>query len=208
MISGYGCYIKYLALKSHFQNDAYDYIKYNGSVRANEQTFQKRNDRFFFEKLAKKLKSSDDVERFFVANFVEINKIWIGDILDEACHDTYIKWKGKLESIGYKFEMDLGKIIEANQGGNFATSFKVTNGQHPVVLKMLLRGDINIESIILLNVIVYNFIGDWDRDISDNVIYPEIRRKIMKYSILLDKYLKVEQKKKMKEFVKKALTNS
>ena len=50
---GFDAYKVYLALKQHFTSN-YDYFKYNGKVRAGEESFLKRNDRFFFRKLSKK----------------------------------------------------------------------------------------------------------------------------------------------------------
>ena len=49
----YECYNEYLALKNHFTKPEYDYIKYQGKLRTKVDTFQKRKDRIFFEKLAK-----------------------------------------------------------------------------------------------------------------------------------------------------------
>lgn len=43
-------YVNYLALKSHFSSPKYDYFKYNKKVRASLTSFNKRKDRYFFEK--------------------------------------------------------------------------------------------------------------------------------------------------------------
>ena len=47
-MTGFECYKTYLALKHHFTNQSYDYFKYNGKTKANEQTFKTRKDRYFF----------------------------------------------------------------------------------------------------------------------------------------------------------------
>ena len=43
----------YLSLKNHFTKDSYDYHKYCGKSRATVQSFYKRTDRFWFEKVAR-----------------------------------------------------------------------------------------------------------------------------------------------------------
>ena len=51
---GYNAYKTYVALKNHFTSDSYDYFKYKGKARVKEETFLKRKDKFFFEKIEKK----------------------------------------------------------------------------------------------------------------------------------------------------------
>jgi hypothetical protein len=63
----FSAYVKYLAFKRHFTTDSYDYFKYNGKVRASIDSFQSRNDSFFFLKLARK----DDYENIILANMIE-----------------------------------------------------------------------------------------------------------------------------------------
>lgn len=49
----FDCYKTYLALKNHFTKSSYDYHKYNKKTRASLQSFYKRKDRFWFEKLSR-----------------------------------------------------------------------------------------------------------------------------------------------------------
>jgi hypothetical protein len=58
---GFDVYRTYLAMKLHFSNDKFDFFQYEGKVNAKEETYQQRNDFYFFETLARKrrrLKSS------------------------------------------------------------------------------------------------------------------------------------------------------
>ena len=66
-VEPYDAYVKYLALKSHFSQKNYDYIKYNGKVKAWRTTFETRKDKYFFYKLSK---MKDPVE-FLIANFID-----------------------------------------------------------------------------------------------------------------------------------------
>ena len=82
----------YLSMKNHFTKDKYDYHKYCGKSRATVQSFYKRKDRFWFEKLARN-KSDKEVEEFFIANFitcVDPGKLWIGEMIKEGEGDTQV----------------------------------------------------------------------------------------------------------------------
>ena len=59
----------YLSLKNHFTKDSYDYHKYCGKSRATIQSFYKRKDRMWFEKISRQ-KTDQEILDFFVANFV------------------------------------------------------------------------------------------------------------------------------------------
>ena len=60
----FDAYKSYLSLKNHFTKEKYDYHKYCGKSRATVQSFYKRKDRFWFEKLAR---NKDDKEEFSFA---------------------------------------------------------------------------------------------------------------------------------------------
>ena len=90
----YDAYRCYLSLKNHFTKEKYDYHKYRGKSRASLQSFYKRKDRFWFEKLARN-KSDKEVEEFFVSNFVvctDPSKLWIGEMVKEG-EDRYLNWR-------------------------------------------------------------------------------------------------------------------
>ena len=87
-MTGFEVYKMYLALKQHFTKPDYDYFKYRGKVRANEQSFEQRRDRYFFKKLATRY-SNDEVMDYFVANFVNDPKGY----LQSFSKDIYTDWK-------------------------------------------------------------------------------------------------------------------
>ena len=90
----HNCYKTYLALKNHFTKDTYDFHKYNGKTRSSLQSFYKRKDRFFFEKMSRQ-KTDDEILEFFVANFASCSdpqSLWIGEIIKEG-EKSYKDWK-------------------------------------------------------------------------------------------------------------------
>ena len=77
-------YQTYLAFKNHFTKDNYDYFRYCGKTKASKTSFNKRKDRYFFERMSRK-KSDDEIQRFFLANFSQSQdpqRLWIGEIID------------------------------------------------------------------------------------------------------------------------------
>jgi hypothetical protein len=98
-VQPFDVYKSYLGLKNHFTKKTYDYHKYGGKSRASIQSFYKRRDRFFFEKLSRQKDDSEVVE-YFVANFVSCDDpqaLWIGQIMKEG-EENYSDWKRKNQS--------------------------------------------------------------------------------------------------------------
>jgi hypothetical protein len=103
-MTGFESYQIYLAMKNHFTKDGYDFFKYNGKVRVKESSFIKRNDKLFFEKLAK----HDDPYGLLVSNLSQNPKLWIRDIsYSDAANEMYIKWLKIQQSMKYTVKQDL-----------------------------------------------------------------------------------------------------
>lgn len=99
------CYKTYLALKNHFTKPKYDYLRYNGKVKASLQAFYKRKDRMWFEKMSRQ-KTDEEIVSFFVANFVLCNdpeSLWIGEIINEG-EQRFSLWKKRTQSLSYVFK--------------------------------------------------------------------------------------------------------
>ena len=58
-----------MAIKLHFTTDRYDVFEANGKVSGSKETFEKRNDRFLFEKIGRKFNEPRQLIEYFVANF-------------------------------------------------------------------------------------------------------------------------------------------
>ena len=80
------------------------------------------------------------------------------------------------------FEQDMNLLL--NQVTDFNKLFVVENGQHPILFRNYLSQRINIETMIILNKLV-NYQKDWDKQISENIIWPNHRNKLNNYDSLL-----------------------
>ena len=187
-------YKTYLALKQHFTNETYDFIKYNGKIKASIESFNKRKDRLFFEKLSRKNKDEEIVD-FFVSNFVsssDPSSLWIGDIIKNG-NENYLDWQKKTQSLSYLFEQDLRKVFE---GKNFLEFLKIENNKHPKILKEYLSGNLMLETMVILDRML-NYREKFDLKLIDPV-WELVSKKIKKYSPFLkidtDKYKNILRK--------------
>lgn len=174
----HNCYKTYLALKNHFTKDSYDYHKYNGKTRSSLQSFYKRKDRFFFEKMSRQ-KSDEEILEFFVANFASCNdpqSLWIGEIIKEG-EQSYKNWKKKSQSLTYIFKEEMTSLFENK---SVEELFDIKGSSHPRILKEYLQGNVSLESLVLLDKIL-SFRKSFDKKLLDP-IWEFVSMRIRKYS--------------------------
>ena len=212
MLRGFDVYKTYLALKRHFNSDRYNYFNYsfkNRGVSARYTTYQNRNDRYFFENLAKELKKHEEVEGFLVSNFVYNSNMWVGEMYGDDAKRTHNKWKNKIESLTYQFTQDINELRSLIENFNnrelglqlgFNRIFTVEEGQHPILLEEILGKRINIESAIIMDKIL-QFTDFWNKNILDKVVWPDVYRLMIKY----EPFLKIDDISKFKKIMKGGL---
>jgi len=197
MIDPFDSYKLYNALKLHFETDGYDAIKYNYKSNVSAQSFFKRRDKYFFAKLAKNYEK--DLLTYFVSNFK--NGVgYIGDMINEDGQKNYLDHKRIQESIHRVFSIDINKLNE--QGELFDNIFKSVDGQLPLVIKLWMQEEISLETVVILNSLI-GFIQKESKNISDTLIWPDIKRKIEKYSPFVN-----FDNTKMKLILLKGFTNT
>ena len=177
----FDAYRCYLSLKNHFTKEKYDYHKYCGKSRATVQSFYKRKDRFWFEKLARQ-KDDKEVVDFFVSNFItctDPSKLWIGEMIREG-EERYTSWKKRNQSLSYVFREEVEKVL-ANS--NLDSIFARVSG-HPLILKKFLAGDLSIETLVILDKIL-GFRSNFDKRLQDPV-WETVSMRIRKYSPFLN----------------------
>ena len=177
-------YRYYLALRLHFTTDSYNVIEQKGRVRATKNSFLKRKDLLSIRRVAETYSDKDIVD-FLVANFVSGDR-W-GGVFDVESKDRYQGWKKRIESISYTFkkEVDKAAAYADKLGITFNQLFYCNHGQHPFIIKMYLRNDISIETLVILNKL-NNFTDQLDQDLKDDLVWPDTSRIIKKYSPFLE----------------------
>ena len=176
LTEGFDAYKTYLALKRHFTSD-YDYFKYNGKVRAGEESFLRRNDRFFFRKLSKKY-----------------NRV------SQESEDNYVQYKKRRESLSYHFDSELRWAVDYCRDRSLELNklLLVEDNNHPLLFKFLLQKKISIDTLIIMDSVL-KFLTHWDDNL-DDIVWEEKKRLIIKYKKFLT-YDPFTYRKKLKEII-------
>jgi hypothetical protein len=175
-MDGFDVYKTYLALKLHFSKDTYNFFTFNGKSRASLQSFEKRKDKYFFKKIGIKY-DEKEIVNFLLSHFIEDSNCWIGNISVNKSK-TYSEWKNKIQSMSFVFQNEMDLL--SNISEDFDTLFKVNNGQHPIILKEYLAGNVSLESMVILQKII-NFIPYFSQKISEPIVWPEVKKLVVKY---------------------------
>jgi len=191
--SGYSAFALFNALKLHFSSPSYDFFKYHGKTNVSQSTFMVRKDKYSFYKLSRKY-SLDELRNFYISNLLEKDIKWVGDIIGPEGEETYKNWQKRTESLTYRFEQDIIHLFDNHSPSEI---LKVPDGQYPPLLTELITGDIMMETMCIMNDLM-NFIPMWSKKISDDIIFPNWKLKIEKYTPFLN-YDKQKFKNIMKE---------
>lgn len=180
-MSPFEVYQNYLSLKSHFTNPKYDYFKYNKKVRATLTSFNKRKDKYFFEKSSRKY-SDKEVVDFLVSNFVAADNpqnLWIGEIINSG-ERTYAEWMRRQQSLTYLFKEQSNELFSETK---LEDALNCSKG-HPPILKGFLSGKICLETLVIYDRI-FQFSKRFDKKLLDPV-WETVSLKISKYAPFLN----------------------
>ena len=175
-VTPFETYQTYLSMKSHFTNPKYDFIKYGGKSRATITSFNKRKDKYWFEKTSRKY-SDQEVIDFLLSNFINATNpqnLWIGEIINSG-ERTYAEWKMRQQSLTYMFTEQSENLLSEN---DLEKVFNCSKG-HPIVLKKYLGGEISLETLSILEK-VFSFKGKFDKKLKDPV-WETVSMKLKKY---------------------------
>ena len=195
IVTPFETYQHYLSLKNHFTNPKYDFFKYGAKTRASMASFNKRRDKYWFEKTSRKY-SNKEIVNFLVSNFVSTDtpqNLWIGEIINSG-ERTYAEWKMRQQSLTYMFTEQSENLLSEN---DLEKVFNCSKG-HPIVLKKYLGGEISLETLSILEK-VFSFKGKFDKKLKDPV-WETVSMKLKKYLPFLN--INVFQfKKSLREIV-------
>ena len=174
------CCCLYRALKLHFTTD-YDFNKYRGKVKYSVDQFHKNKHRYVYEKLSKKF-SDEDLKKFFIANFLQNETVWVQDLLSQEAYENYVNFNKKQQSLSYVFENDLLNIFSEQ---NHKKLFTTNTNDFPGLLTKLLRNEVCPETVIIMNEFM-DFLPKWEKNIKDDFIWPRVKHKMFKYRSFLE----------------------
>ena len=175
-VTPFETYQHYLSLKNHFTNPKYDFFRYGAKTRATVASFNKRKDKYWFEKTSRKY-SDDEVVQFLVSNFISADNpqnLWIGEIINSG-ERNYAEWMKRQQSLSYLFKEQMNELLSENELENV---FNCSKG-HPLILKKYLAGEVSIENVVICEKI-FSFREKFDKKLDDPV-WETVSLKIKKY---------------------------
>ena len=175
-VTPFETYQHYLSLKNHFTNPKYDFFKYGAKTRASLTSFNKRKDKYWFEKTSRKY-SDGEVVDFLVSNFSAADNpqnLWIGEIINSG-ERTYAEWMKKKQSSTYLFKEQSNEFLSQN---GLESLFDCSQG-HPKILKEYLSGRLSLENLVIYDKI-FHFSKNFDKKLKDPV-WETVSLKLKKY---------------------------
>lgn len=159
MIDGFQTYKYFIAIKLHLTTDRYDVFSSNGRVSGTRATFEKRNDKFLFEKLGRKFNTPRELIEYFVANIAYGNN---AVIYSSESDDYYRQWIARKESRTQFFKNQLAQIynyLELNHK-TYDQLFSIEENV-PELLNLYVGGYVHLETVVILDEFE-NFLPKWE----------------------------------------------
>lgn len=171
----------FLAMKTHFSSETYDYHKFKGKVKASFESFENRNDKHVFKTLSGK----SNPEGFLLGMFSrkDPKQIVSFTMMKEFEHQEYYeKWTKFNSAPNYFFETELSTLQ--------ADDFRVKSSQHSGVLNAFYEKKLSPETLCIINDLT-NAFSVWSRKMNDTLLWPDTRFRLEKYS----KFVKYDKEK-------------
>jgi len=150
-VDGYKAWKLYMAVKLNFTTTKYNVFNNRGHVKGARDTFYARNDRFIFERLARKFPTERDIIQYFVANFAYDNP---EVVYTQSEGDTNLNtWNKRKQSISQVFENDLHVILLHLEKERLTEKdlYEGIGSNLPELFKLFLGGYITIETMVILD---------------------------------------------------------
>lgn len=185
-INSFQSYKLYLILVNAFKK-GYDPVKYSWKIRVQQNSFEKRKDKYFFEKIQKSFDIFEQ-QKIFMVNLLANQDQWIGDMLNQDSIMFYRKYMSRFNDLSILFKEDLQNLILfcKSKGRMFKSLFLIEDNKEPMIFKLLQNDSIQYETFILLDS-YFNIIEMLDD--SKNFIWDQysVRIKAYKNLFVIDK---------------------
>jgi hypothetical protein len=93
-----------------------------------------------------KVAKHPDPRNYILSNLVQNPKIWIKEIaFSPSSEKVYKDWSKRQQSLMYLFKEELSRLNE-----DFDSNFKAEDRTHPYILKLYIRKEISLETLVIL----------------------------------------------------------
>ena len=195
-MDGFKAYRYYLAIKLHFTTEKFNVFENRGNVKGTRDTFNARNDRYIFEKLANKYDTDREIIQFFVANFAYGSDTAIYE--GKEATDNFLLWNKRKQSITQVFIDDLTNILNYIES-NKTSVFTFENDKYPALMQLYMGKKITIETLRIIDDI-HPFLETWSQQNSVKYMWGSELLRIKKLTGFV-KYDRIKIEKIFKHFL-------
>lgn len=156
----------------HFTT-VYDVFHNSSKVKITNQEYETKSKQLI--KFSKVFNKDLDGSLFLIANYIENNFSVPFEITKDDL-DIFISWKGRRESISYKFSSELQFVLDNFSNKDFSTKYAHDSD----LFKSYLSGKISHETLVLLDKYFIPFLADWNNKDSMNLFSDKVFR-LIKY---------------------------
>jgi len=184
----------FLALRTHFSNAKYDFFQMHGKLRANKESYNKRHDKAFFEKVAREYKA-EELRDFYIANFLK-DKHYITEMVEDEARENLTQYIRRRQSLAYNFSNEVERVFK--HGIN--RPFSISDGQYPYIISLYLGSRISPETMVILSDFI-TYTDKFNKYLGENdPIWSKVALKLQKYKPFL-KYDRDKFKHILKETI-------
>ena len=174
----------YLAIRLHFTSDSYDFFVSKGRVKNTKfETLLGKSYYPVIRKMSSTM-TATEIRDYCIANMLVENGAHLFDI-ESTGKRIWQAYKKRKAARPYYFEKDVRTLCgEMSRLGakSFSDAFRITpSNEYPFLLLMYLGGHISIDTFsILLSLNTCDYLSEWSSAISDQFVFPEVKRQVMK----------------------------
>lgn len=118
-----------------------------------------------------------NLRNFYISNFLIDSKVWIGDLLSEECDSIYKEWNKRNNNLTYIYKNNIITLMSEISDVN---DLILVKDDYPLLLKRVFQEKISLETLLITNSII-KFFPIWNRDIKEDIIWPQFKKKCIKY---------------------------
>lgn len=170
-MDGFDAYQLFVALRNHFTpGSSYDYIKYGGKTNCTYASYNKRKDKFLFDKLAR---LPNPRLRTVCAMVEGID--WINDVNGDKGREAQLKHQKYMDTAAYSFKQELPSLPSP-----LAVLVSCENGVPPLA-QLYFQKKVSLETLVIVNNLV-DFVSIWNKKIPNDPLVQSLIHKIVKFS--------------------------
>ena len=170
------CYRNYVGLKTHFSQENYDYFTHNPR-NVTVKSYNKRKDRWVFEKLSRHSKPID----LMVSCFTQDNAIWPEFLIRPEANELYMDREKRLQSLRYTFSEDIKKLDP-----DLKKNIICEKNELPPLIKFYIRSICSLETLTIISDLI-ECIPYWQKQLKKDFLWQDkIELRIIKYRPFLN----------------------